>query len=165
MKDVRSMPVPIELRRFEADMPDRGRQALWFAVSGLVFEKWSCPRRLRPALLRGFGASVGRRVVVRERVFVLKPWLLELGDDVWIGRGTTVINHATVTVSHDVCVSQEAFVCSSGHDPHDWAFSYKHAPISIGAHSWLGARAVLFPGVALPERALVPGGTTVRPER
>jgi hypothetical protein len=56
---------------------DKGRgfawQALWVAVSTLVFTQVWCPNRLRCAILSLFGAQIGEGVVIRHRVTVQWP--------------------------------------------------------------------------------------------
>jgi hypothetical protein len=78
---------PRALRDFTGSGYDKGRgglgQAMWFATMNLVFMKWWFPARLRPALLRAFGATVRERVLIRHRVRVLRPWKLTIGDDCW----------------------------------------------------------------------------------
>lgn len=140
----------------------RLRHALWFVCSHLAFTPWYVPRVIRPVLLRSFGATVGRGVVIREGVYVHAPWNLALGDSVWLGRGVTIVNHAMVTVGHDTCLSQEAFICSSGHDPSQVDFRYLHAPISIGPHCWLAARSVILPGDVVPAATVVASGRRFR---
>lgn len=140
----------------------RVRIGLWRAVSATVFEPWFVPRRLRPPLLRLFGAQLGSGCVIREHVRIHDPRFLRCDDYVWIGAGVVVVNHTLVTISHDVCISQQAFICSSGHDRGSRDFRFRHSPVTVGAHSWVAARALLLPGDAVPEGTFVPAGTRFR---
>src|ERR1041384_6974998 len=105
-----------DLRAFTGAGYDKGRnklwQAAWFATMNLVFMKWWLPPRFRPAILRFFGATVGERVLIRHRVRVQWPWKLTIGDDCWIGEGAWLLNLEPITLEDDVCVSQEAFLCT-----------------------------------------------------
>lgn len=138
---------------------DKGRpvvvQALWFATLNLVFLKWWCPARLRPLLLRAFGATVGDRVFIRHRVRVQWPWKLEVGDDCWLGEDVWLLNLEPVVLGHDVCVSQAAFLCTGSHDRHSATFEYDNAPIRVEAHAWIGAQATVLRGVTVGEGAVV----------
>lgn len=151
------------LRSFSGAGYDKGRplavQALWFAVMNLVFVKWWFPARLRPALLRAFGATVGQRVLIRHRVRVLWPWKLSVGDDCWIGEDAWLLNLEPITIEHDVCVSQGAFLCTGGHDHADPAFEYDNGPIHVGAGAWIAARSTVLRGVTVEPGELVPAGT------
>lgn len=135
-------------------------QALWFAVQNLVFRRWWCPARLRVGLLRAFGATVGRRVLVRHDVRVLWPWKLSVGDNSWIGEGAWLLNLEPIHIGSNVCVSQEALLCTGGHDHRTTDFRYRNAPIRLGHGCWVGARAVVLPGVTVEPGAVVAANTT-----
>ncbi len=145
---------------------DHGRplvvQALWFAAMSLVFSRWWCPARLRPALLRWFGADVGQNVLIRHRVRVLWPWKLAVGDDVWIGEGVWILNLEPVTLGHDVCLSQEAFLCTGSHDVKSPSFEFDNAPITVDAHAWVATQALVLRGVRVGEGAVVGARAIVR---
>lgn len=145
---------------------DKGRpvvvQALWFAVMNLVFMKWWCPARLRVQLLRMFGAQIGPGVLIRHRVRVLWPWKLTIGANSWVGEGAWLLNLEPIAIEHDVCVSQDALLCTGGHDHRSDNFRYRNAPIRLEAGSWVGARAVILPGVTVGARSVVPAAATVR---
>lgn len=147
------------LRLFTGAGYDKGRpvvvQALWFAVMNLVFVKWWCPARLRPVLLRLFGARVGERVFIRHRVRVLWPWKLVVGDDCWIGEDAWLLNLEPVTLGHDVCLSQAAFLCAGSHDRTSETFEYDNGPIVVGDGAWIGARATVLRGVTVGAGAVV----------
>lgn len=150
---------PRDLAGFTGAGYDKGRpkavQAAWFAVMNLVFVKWWCPASLRVALLRAFGATVGEGVLVRHRVRVLWPWKLEIGDASWIGEGAWLLNLEPITIGRDVCLSQEAFLCTGSHDRRSPTFEFDNAPIVVGDRAWVGARATVLRGVTVGAGATV----------
>ena len=138
---------------------DKGRpmlvQALWFAVQNLIFAKWWCPGRLRPVLLRAFGATIGDGVIIRHRVRVLWPWKLTLGDHCWIGEDVWLLNLEPIVIEHDVCLSQAAFLCTGSHDRTSPTFEFDNARIRVAAHAWVGAQATVLRGVTVGAKAVV----------
>src|SRR4051812_20941735 len=138
---------------------DKGRpmlmQALWFAVLNLVFYKWWLPARLRPSILRAFGAQIGNGVFIRHRVRVLWPWKLEVGDNCWIGEDAWLLNLEPIRLGNDVCVSQGALLCTGSHDRRSPTFEYDNGPITVGDHAWIGARATVLRGVSIGRSAVV----------
>ena len=133
----------------------------WFAVMNLVFISWWCPPRLRPVILRLFGSRVGRRVFIRHRVRVLWPWKLEIADDCWVGEGVWLLNLEPILIEHDVCISQEAFLCTGSHDRRSATFEYDNGPIVVRQGAWIGARATVLRRVEVGENAVVPACTVV----
>lgn len=148
---------------------DKGRpalvQALWFAVMNLVFSAWWLPARLRPPILRAFGATVGEGVLIRHRVRVLWPWKLTIGDHCWIGEGAWLLNLEPITLEHDVCLSQEAFLCTGSHQHRDPAFEFDNAPIHVGAGAWVAARATVLRGSSVAPGEVVAAGAVRRAGR
>ncbi|SNR82684.1 WcaF family extracellular polysaccharide biosynthesis acetyltransferase [Actinacidiphila glaucinigra] len=144
---------------------DKGRskavQALWFAVMNTVFSAWFCPARLRVAILRAFGATIGEGVLIRHRVRVLWPWKLTVGDRTWIGEGAWLLNLEPVTIGADVCVSQEALLCTGSHDHRTVDFRYRNAPITVEDGAWVAARAIVLAGVTVGRHAVVGAGTVL----
>jgi putative colanic acid biosynthesis acetyltransferase WcaF len=145
---------------------DKGRsriaQAAWFATMNLVFSAWWCPARLRVSLLRAFGARVGENVLIRHRVRVLWPWKLAVGDNCWIGEGVWILNLEPVMLGHDVCLSQESFLCAGSHDPESPTFEFDNGPISIADGAWVGARATVLRRVTIGPGVVVPAGAVIR---
>lgn len=154
------------LGNFTGDGYDRGRpiawQALWFATQNLIFCKWWLPARLRPVILRAFGATIGDDVFIRHRVRVLWPWKLTVGDTCWIGEDAWILNLEPVILGHDVCLSQAAFICAGSHDRRSPSFEYDNGPITLGDGVWIAAGATVLRGVDVGEGAFVPAGAVVR---
>jgi len=144
------------------DSYDKGRgmivQAAWFASSNLLFRRWWFPARVRPHLLRMFGAQVGNCVLIRHDVRIHWPWKLQLGDSVWIGEGAWLLNLAPIVIGDNVCISQESVICTGGHDPRDEAFSFANSEILIESGAWLGLRSMVKPGSHIGRDACIAAG-------
>lgn len=136
----------------------RGWQIAWWVVSHTVFQPWWCPARFRPVILRMFGAEVGRGCNIRNGVKIHWPWKLELGDHCWVGEGAWLLNLEPITIQEQVCISQEAVLCTGSHRRRDPAFKYDNAPISVGAGAWVAIRAIVLRGATVPADGLVPAG-------
>jgi putative colanic acid biosynthesis acetyltransferase WcaF len=140
----------------------RWKEALWVAVRCVFFDNplpW--PSELRVALLRAFGATIGKGVVIRSRATISFPWRLAVGDHVWIGEGVDVLSLAQVTIGSNVCISQRAFLCTGSHDRRRDDFKLKVAPITIADQVWIAAASFIAPGVTVGARAVVAAGAVV----
>jgi putative colanic acid biosynthesis acetyltransferase WcaF len=157
-QDARTRPTR-QLAGFTGVGYDKGRstmtQAVWFAVQNLIFSKWWLPARLRPPLLRLFGAEIGDQVFIRHRVRVLWPWKLSIGDHSWIGEDVWLLNLEPISIGRDVCVSQAVFLCTGSHDMKSPTFEFDNAPIRVGDSVWVGAQATVLRGVTIGRGAVV----------
>lgn len=153
------------LAKFTGRGYDIGRgmpwRVAWFATQHVVFKSWWCPLRVRPAILRAFGAEIGRGVRIRTGVRVHWPWKLSVGDHTWIGEGAWLLNLEPITLGSNVCISQEALLCAGSHDRRSDTFEFDNGPISVADGAWVAARAVVLRGVSLGEMAVVGAGAVV----
>ena len=138
------------------------RLVLWFLVQHIFFKSSIFPSKFKPSLLRLFGASVGRRVLIRRGVRVHVPWTLEIGDDCWIGEEVWFINHAKIQIGSNVCISQRSIICSSGHDYRSASLEYVHKPIVIKDGAWVCLDAKVLPGVTIGECSVLSAGEVAR---
>ena len=137
-------------------------QASWFFI-GLPLLRCSVipSSTFRVHLLRVFGASIGSSVVIKAGVRVKYPWLISIGDHSWIGEDCWIDNLATVRIGNNVCLSQGSYLCTGNHDWSDPAFGLIVKPITLADGSWVGAKAVICPGVELNENAIAAVGSVV----
>ncbi len=159
------MNAPFDLGGFTGAGYDKGRgvlwQVAWTVVQGTVFKRSWLPARARVSLLRIFGARIGQGVLVRDGVTVHWPWKLTIGDRSWIGVGAWILNLEPVAIGHDSCISQQALLCTGSHDRRSPTFEFDNAPIMVGDHVWIAARAMVLRGVTVGDRVTVAAGAVV----
>ena len=146
---------------FERGAP-RWKEALWVVVKCLFFQTpWPWPSALRVALLRAFGARMGKDVTIRSQVNVTFPWRLNVGDHVWFGEEVVVLSLAPVTIESHVCLSQRAFLCTGSHDFRSEMFELIVKPITVRERSWIAAQVFIAPGVEIGVGSMVAAGSVV----
>ncbi len=157
----------VRLDRFDpAGGFQRGRsrpvEVAWYLCKVVFFlSAWPWPSRWKAAVLRGFGARIGRGVVIKPRVNIHLPWRLVVGDHAWIGEEVCILNFEPVTIGAHACVSQRAFLCTGNHDFRDVTMPYRNGPITIGDGAWVGAQVFVAPGVEVGVEAVVTAGSVV----
>jgi len=163
-----STPLPsdvqVDLSSFSTGDFDRGasrvREAAWVLVSLVLFR--ACPLKLSALkcwVLRRFGARVGRGVVIKPEVKITFPWKLVLGNHVWLGEECWLLNLAPITIADHVCISQRAFLCTGNHDYQSPGFDLVTKPIQVDQGAWVGAGAVVGPGVTFGTHAILAAGS------
>jgi putative colanic acid biosynthesis acetyltransferase WcaF len=156
----------VRLSEFDNSWYDPGRndlvRVLWLLVSALFVQSALQPSSaIRVKLLRLFGARIGEGVVIKPRVQVKYPWRLEVGDHVWIGEGAWIDNLANVTIDSNVCISQEVYLLTGNHDYRAPTFDLKVEKICLKEGAWVGARAVVCPGVTMAEDSVLAVGSVL----
>jgi len=126
------------------------RQICWYFVNVLFFINPLNPvSGLKVFLLRLFGAKIGRGVVIKPGVNIKYPWKLAVGDHSWIGEKVWIDNLAEVRIGSNVCLSQECMLLTGNHNYTLSTFDLMVKPILVGDGAWVGAKAVVCPGVSL----------------
>lgn len=137
-------------------------QVAWFLLGSPLVRCSVLPgSSFRCLLLRLFGASIGRNVVIKPGVRIKYPWRLKMGDSCWIGEDCWIDNVGDVSLGTDVCLSQGVYVCTGLHDANDRAFGLIVKSVFFDSYSWIGARAIIYPGVSVMEGAIVAAGSVI----
>lgn len=128
-----------------------------------VLCQWT-PKPLNPWrvwVLRRFGARIEGRPFVHQRARVQIPWHLTLHDRACLGDGAMAYSLGPITIGARATVAQEAYLCAGTHDFADDHLPLQTAPIVIGEDVFVGARALVLPGVTVGARAIVGAGSVV----
>ncbi len=136
------------------------KQLLWYVISFLFFQGgWNIFSGFKIALLKLFGATIGKGVVIKPRVTIKYPWKLSVGNYCWIGEGVWIDNLDQVTLEDNVCISQGALLLCGNHNYKTTSFDLTVAPISLKEGSWVGAKCSVAPGVTLESHSVLSMGS------
>jgi len=124
------------------------KQLTWYFTNHLIFNHGLFPVSIfKVLLLKIYGAKVGKGVNIKPSVNIKYPWKLTIGNDVWIGENVWIDNLAQVEIGDNVCVSQGALLLTGNHDYTKAAFDLMVKPIILQEGVWIGAKAIVGPGV------------------
>lgn len=135
-------------------------RAVWYIINALFFLNpilGLIPSRIKSALLRSFGAKVGRNFVCKPRTSFKYPWFIEIGDNTWIGEQVWIDNHCSVRIGSNVCISQGAYIFTGNHDWNDPKFAFFSKPVEIGDGAWIAAFQIVRPGSKIPAHHVMLG--------
>jgi len=154
----------VELNTYNNNWFKPGKSALirllWYITNSLFINSYCLPvSAIKRSLLRLFGAKIGKGVVIKPKVNIKYPWKLSIGDYSWIGEKVWIDNLDQVTIGKNCCLSQEAMLLSGNHDYKKSSFDLIVKPIILEDGSWVGAKAVVCPGVTLYEHAILAVGS------
>jgi acetyltransferase-like isoleucine patch superfamily enzyme len=85
-------------------------------------------------LYRRLGAKIGRNVKIFGILDGVNPHLIEIGDNVVIGRGSSILAHCPIKGGKGV---------------------------KIGSNTWLGYGVIVMPGVTIGENSIIGAGSLV----
>lgn len=111
-------------------------------------------------MLIWFGMD-GRYGTFYPSVKIWAPWNLKLGCAVAIDDDVNLYSVDKITIGSKVAISREAFICTASHDITKPNRPLVTAPITICDGVWIGARAIILPGVTIGEGAIVAAGAVV----
>ena len=120
--------------------------------------------RLRASLLRINGARIGKRCFIRGGLQMQEGFNLHLGDEVFINAGCCLDTSALITLGSRVQLAYQVTLVTGGHliGPHECrAGSHVPQPITVEEGAWIGARALILPGVTIGAGAVVAAGSVV----
>ncbi len=144
--------------------------------------------RARVFLFRLQGADIHPKALIGSRVRIERPWTvtigarcildagvwlnvvrpdasLTIGEHGFIGRGTELNISRLVTIGKEVMIASGVYITDHNHgmsvsEPmHEQPCEAR--PISIGDDVWIGAHAVILPGVRIGKGAVVAAGAVV----
>lgn len=122
------------------------------------------PKPLNPwrlLVLKSFGAKLSGTPFVHSRARIQIPWNLEMHHRACLGDGANAYSLAPIVIEEGATVAQEAYLCTGTHDFSSPALPLQTAPIRVGRHVFVGARAFVLPGITLHDSCIVGAGSLV----
>ncbi len=138
------------------------KRLLWL-VFGRIFVNTYIPMPvfLKILILRGFGAKIGKGVMIKPRVNVKYPWFLEIGDYAWIGELVWIDNFDLVKIGSNTCVSQGTMLLTGNHDYKKTTFDLMIGKIILEEGVWIGAQCLVGPGITCHSHAVLGAGSVL----
>lgn len=154
------------LKLYKTPESFRGRSKitvqLWWFVYALFFK--TSPQFLygwRRFLLRSFGATVGKDVIIRPSAQITYPWKVFIGDNSWIGDDVVLYSLGNITIGSNTVISQRSYLCTGSHDYTKESFPIYAKEIIIKDQCWLATDVFVSPGIIINEGTVVGARSTV----
>jgi len=157
----------VRLDQFNANIGlNRGagrlKEIMWYLTKIIFFlSSFPFPNILKTCLLRIFGAQIGHALIIKPRVNIHMPWKLTVGNNVWIGEESFILNFECVKIGNNACISQRAMLCGGNHDYGLPEMPYRNGPITICDGAWIGAGSFVGPNVTVGVDTIVSACTVV----
>ena len=136
------------------------KRVLWYWTNAVVFNSCLFPfYSLKILLLKMFGTKAGKNISIKPYVNIKYPWLLEIGDNVWIGEKVWIDNLAKVSIGNNVCLSQGCLLLSGNHDYTKPSFDLMVKSITLEDGVWIGANAMVCGGVVCKSHSVLSAGS------
>lgn len=105
----------------------------------------------------------GKRVEIFGPFTVLVPGGVRLGRNVAINHGVFLNGGCRIEIGNDAVLSARCMIIDVGLDPATFGetIAYRNAPIRIGSRAWIGASAIILPGVTIGDGAIIGAGSVV----
>ncbi|MCW3090889.1 MAG: Transferase hexapeptide repeat containing protein, partial [Ferruginibacter sp.] len=124
------------------------KRTTWHYINCFFFKSGYFPfYSLKTFFLRLFGAKVGQGVMIKPFVNIKYPWMLSIGNHVWIGENAWIDNIALIRIEDNVCISQGASLLTGNHNYKKKGFDLQTGEIVLEQGVWIGAQAIVCPGI------------------
>ncbi|MDA0977608.1 MAG: acyltransferase [Proteobacteria bacterium] len=119
---------------------------------------------LKASMLRQAGLQIGSNVRICSSAVIFGSGKLTIGSNTWIGHQVLLCASSSILIGENVDISPGVYV---GTGTHEVSTGERAAgpgfskDIIIGNGAWIGARAVILPGVTIGAGAMVAAGSLV----
>ncbi len=136
------------------------KRVLWYYANVLIFKSSLFPfYGIKNSLLRLFGAKIGSGVEIKPCVNIKYPWLLTIGNEVWIGENVWIDNLVMVTIGSNVCLSQGAILLTGSHNYKKNTFDLITGHVTLEDGVWIGAGSIVNLGITAKTHSVLSSGS------
>ncbi len=129
---------------------------LW-QLTWLTCCRWT-PKFLNPwriFILKIFGAKLYGLPFIHSSANIQIPWNLTMKHRACLGERANAYSLGRIEILEGATVAQEAYLCTGTHEFSNLALQLIVKKITIEAHAFIGARAMIMPGVKVGKNAVV----------
>lgn len=156
----------VDLTTYDISHFERGKPRwvviLWWLVQAIAFPlSLHNFNSFRGWLLRLFGATIGKGVVIRPSARFTYPWKVAIGDYSWVGDDVVFYSIDQITIGAHCVISQKSYLCTGSHDIADRSFALITAPINIGNGAWIATDCFIAAGVNIGANSVIGARSSV----
>ena len=108
---------------------------------------------------------ISGKIRFRRPLFIQHPENIHLENNVAINRNCTFLAHGDISIGENTMIGPNVVILTVDHDYRvkgiETHTAHKVSPVVIGRNVWVGANAVLLPGTAIGDGAVVAAGSVV----
>jgi len=116
---------------------------------------------IRLLVYRLFGLKIGSGSRIHMWANFFNPAHITIGEDTIIGDHCFLDGRAPLKIGSHTDIASQVLIYNSEHDVHDPNFRPIEEPVEIGDYVFIGARAIILPGVKIGRGAVVAAGAVV----
>lgn len=136
------------------------KRILWYFINIIFFINPLNPFSfVKIFLLKLFGSKIGTGVRINPSVNIKYPWLLEVGNHVWIGENVWIDNLSLVKIGDNCCLSQGAMLLTGNHNYKKSTFDLIIGSIVLEEGAWVGAQSTVCPDVICKSHSILSVGS------
>ena len=106
-------------------------------------------------ILKLFGAKIYGLPFVHQRARIQIPWNLTLEHRACLGDRANAYSLGSIIIGKSATIAQEAYLCTGSHDFSNPSMPLVVSNIIIEEYAFIGARAMILPGVKISKHAIV----------
>jgi maltose O-acetyltransferase len=122
-----------------------------------------CRNVVRTAYWKRRLGGMGKRCILRQGIVIHGPGKVVLGDDVSIAEYVHIYGGGGIFVGENTMIGPLTSITTSTHDyaAETMYYTLIQKPIRFGRDVWVGAGAVILPGVTIGDGAVIGAGAVV----
>lgn len=116
---------------------------------------------LRRFFYRASGVKIGKGSTIHMWCNFFKPQGITIGEDTIVGDHAFLDGRAPLRIGNHAAIASQVLIYNSEHDIQSEDFRAIEEPVEIGDYVFIGARAIVLPGVKIGRGAVVAAGAVV----
>ena len=113
-------------------------------------------------ILLSFNKTCSFKVNILKGAKILNPRGIKFGKNIRINRGVLLDGRGSkIIIGNSVDIAVDAIIWTLGHDPQSMYHSTFSKEVIIEDHVWIGARAIIMPGIKIGRGAIIASGSVV----
>lgn len=122
--------------------------------------------RIRALFWKIFFKKMGKDVSIMNDCWFYSPWGIEMGNNSGLSHNTDLDGHGGLKIGDNVMIGPYCQIITANHKYDNLKIPMKEQgivskPVTIGDDVWIGAHAIILPGVHIEKGAIIAAGAVV----